>query len=239
MVSNTFRSVFFLAFVCIATSPVSAQTVYVAGAVGADISLASGQESFGFSTPMGGGEALSGAARLGTVLNDRFGVELEVSRAGETRNMSRSGGPRPLAGALPIFLPQIESRTRITTVSTTASIRQQAGDTVALVYLGGIVFHRTDSRVDYRGLRALPALGGSTLGPGFAFGDFAFDGVTPVGVVLPSTRVESVRYGAGPVVGFEAHLGYGEHFLIVPSIRMHSLPASWLLRPGIAAGWKF
>jgi hypothetical protein len=124
-------------------------------------------------------------------------------------------------------------------VSTTASIRQQAGDTVALVYLGGIVFHRTDSRVDYRGLRALPALGGSTLGPGFTFGDFAFDSVTPVGVVLPSTRVESVRYGAGPVVGFEAHLGYGEHFLIVPSIRMHSLPASWLLRPGIAAGWKF
>jgi hypothetical protein len=172
------------------------------------------------------------------VLNDRFGVELEVSRAGEIGNMSRSGGPLPLAGALPIFLPQIESRTRITTVSTTASIRQQVADTVALVYLGGVVFHRTDSRIDYRGLRALPALGG--VGGGFTtFGDFAFDGVTPVGVVLPSTRVESVQYGAGPVVGFEAHIGYGEHFLIVPSIRMHSLPASWLLRPGIAAGWTF
>jgi hypothetical protein len=234
-----FRFLLALGVICVCGHSAAAQSVYVAGALGADISFASGQESFGFSTPMGGGEALSGAARLGTVLNDRFGVELEVSRAGEIRSMSRSGGPLPLAGALPIFLPQIESRTRITTVSTTASIRQQVADTVALVYLGGIVFHRTDSRVDYRGLRALPAFGGATIGSGFTFGDFAFDGVTPVGVVLPSTRVESVRYGAGPVVGFEAHIGYGEHFLIVPSIRMHSLPASWLVRPSVGAGWSF
>jgi hypothetical protein len=233
------RSLVVLAVVCVFSHSAAAQSVYVAGTVGADISLASGQESFGFSMPMGGGEALSGAARLGTVLNDRFGVELEVSRAGETRNMSRSGGPLPLAGALPIFLPQIESRTRITTVSTTASIRQQVADTVALVYLGGIVFHRTDSRVDYRGLRALPALGGSTFGGGFTFGDFAFDGVTPVGVVLPSTRVESVQYGAGPVVGFEAHIGYGQHFTIIPGVRMHSLPGSWLVRPSVGAGWSF
>ena len=228
-----------LGVICVCGHSAAAQSVYVAGALGADISLASGQESFGFSTPMGGGEALSGAARLGTVLNDRFGVELEVSRAGETRNMSRSDGPLPLAGALPIFLPQIESRTRITTVSTTASVRQQVADRVALVYLGGIVFHRTDSRVDYRGLRALPALGGVTIGSGFTFGDFAFDGVTPLGVVLPSSRIESVQYGAGPAVGFEAHIGYGEHFLIVPSIRMHSLPASWLVRPSVGAGWMF
>lgn len=230
-----------LVVICVFSHSAAAQSIYVAGALGADISLASGQESVGFSVPMGGGEALSGAARLGTVLNDRFGVELEVSRAGEIRNTSRSGGPLPLAGALPIFLPEIESRTRITTVSTTASLRQQVGDRVALVYLGGIVFHRTDSRMDYRGLRALPALGGVTLGgSGFAFGDLQFDRiVTPVGIALPSTRVESVRYGAGPVVGFEAHIGYGEHFLIVPSIRMHSLPGSWLLRPSVAAGWNF
>ena len=234
-----FRFLQALAVICVFVHSAAAQSVYVAGALGADISLASGQESFGFSTPTGGGEALSGAARLGTVLNDRFGVELEVSRAGETRNTSRSGGPLPLAGALPIFVPQIESRTRITTVSTTGSVRQQVADRVALVYLGGIVFHRTDSRVDYRGLRALPTLGGSTIGGGFTFGDFAFDGVTPVGIVLPSTRVESVRYGAGPVVGFEAHLGYGEHFLIVPGVRMHSLPGSWLVRPSVGAGWMF
>jgi hypothetical protein len=235
-----FRFLLALGVICVFGHSAAAQSVYVAGVLGADISLASGQESFGFSTPMGGGEALSGAARLGTVLNDRFGVELEVSRAGETRHTSRSGGPIPLTGVLPFFLPQIESRTRITTVSTTASVRQQVADRVALVYLGGVVFHRTDSRLDYRGLRALPTLGGgSTIGGGFTFGDFVFDGVTPVGVVLPSTRIEGVQYGAGPAVGFEAHLGYGEHFLIVPGVRMHSLPGSWLVRPSVGVGWTF
>ena len=36
-----------LAFVCIAIRPAAAQSIYVAGALGADITLASGQESIG------------------------------------------------------------------------------------------------------------------------------------------------------------------------------------------------
>ena len=48
-----------------------------------------------------------------------------------------------------------------------------------------------------------------------------------------------VDYGAGPMVGFEAHIGYGEHFTIIPGVRMHGLPASWLLRPSVGAGWAF
>jgi hypothetical protein len=216
-----------------------AQSLYAAGAVGADIALVSGQESIGFTSPTGGGEALSGAARLGTVFNDRFGVELEVSRAGEIRNSSRSGGPIPLGAAFPIFLPEINVHTRVTTVSATASIRQQVADSVALLYLGGVVFHRTDSRVEYRGGRILPTLGGATPGVGFVFSDVVPNGLSPVGIALPLTSVESVRYGAGPVVGFEAHIGYGEHVMIIPGVRMHSLPASWLLRPSVAAGWRF
>jgi hypothetical protein len=228
------RLLIVLVLVSAYASSAAGQSVYVAGAAGADISLVSHQESFGFTAPTGGGESLSGAARLGVVLDQRWGIELEVSRAARMRNTSRSGGPLPLGAAFPIFLPEISVHTRITTVSTTASLRQQVADRVALVYLGGIVFHRTDSRVDYRGLRGLPALGD----PRFAFGDL-INGVAPVGIALPSTRVESVRYGAGPVAGFEAHIGYGEHFMIVPGVRMHSLPASWLLRPSIGAGWVF
>ena len=70
-----------LVLVCVGgfSRPAVAQSLYVAGAVGADISLVSGQESFGFGASTGGGEAFSGAARLGTILNDRFGIELEVS----------------------------------------------------------------------------------------------------------------------------------------------------------------
>lgn len=234
------RSFSVLAFVSIAICPASAQSVYVAGALGADIAFASGQESIGISFPAGGGESLSGAARLGVLLEPRWGIELEVSRAGEIRETSRTGpGPLPLGIARPIFLPEIESRRRVTTVSATASIRQQVSDTVALAYLGGVVFHRTDNLVDYRGIRSLS--GSSS----FVFNESGYTVVSgladifPVGFALPSSRVETVQYGAGPVVGFEAHIGYGTHFTIIPGIRMHGLPASWLVRPSIAAGWSF
>jgi hypothetical protein len=230
--------------ICFAAYPATAQSVYVAGALGADIALASGQESIGLSVPTGGGEALSGAARLGVLLEPRWGIELEVSRAGEIRETSRTGPvPLPLGIARPAFLPEIEFRRRVTTVSATASIRQQVSDNVALSYLGGVVFHRTDSRIDYGGLR-----GFTTTGSVSAIGSFRYlpgsEPISPVGVALPSlflpsSRIETVGYGAGPVVGFEAHIGYGTHFTIIPGVRMHGLPSTWLVRPSIAAGWRF
>ena len=213
-----------------------AQSLYAAGAVGADISLVSGQESIPFAISPGG-EAFSGAARLGTVLNDRFGIELEVSRAGETRNSSRSGGPIPLGAAFPIFLSDINVRTRITTISTTASIRQQVADNVALVYLGGVVFHRTDSEIRYPFVRSgIVDLPPRPLPTGF---DVLIENAAFAAPFIVPSVVESIQYGAGPVVDFEAHIGYGDHLTIIPGVRMHSLPASWLLRPSVGAGWKF
>ncbi len=158
MLSHALRCFLVFTLVSVATRPASAQSFYVAGALGADITLASGQESGDFGVPTGGGEALSGAARLGVVLEPRWGIEFEVSRAGEIRETSRTGPvPLPLGIARPTFLPEIESRRRVTTVSATASIRQQVSDNVALAYLGGVVFHRTDTRVEYGGLRGLTA----------------------------------------------------------------------------------
>ncbi len=236
MVSKMLRLVLFLALVS-TTRPAYAQSIYVAGALGADISLVSGQDSFGIGGPVGGGEALSGAARLGAELASRFGVELEVSRATERRTTSQPG-LSPLAGSLSAFLPEVDFRTRTTTISTTASIRQQVSDNVALAYLGGVVFHRTDSQIEYRGLRGLAAAG-SLAGSGILSLRAGIDPVLPVGLVLPFSRVESVQYGAGPVVGFEAHIALGDHLQVTPGLRMHGLPASWLLRPSIAAGWNF
>lgn len=239
------RAASLVLLILVAAAPAEAQSVYVAGALGADVTLASGQESFGLSVPMGGGEALSGAARLGVLLEPRWGIELEVSRAGEIRDTSRTGPvPLPLGIARPTFLPEIEFRRRLTTVSATASIRQQVSDSVALAYLGGIVFHRTDTRVEYGGLRGFTATGGVSAIGSFSVIPPGAEPLSPVGLVLPSlvlpsARTETVVYGAGPVVGFEAHIGYGTHFLIIPSIRMHGLPATWLVRPSVAAGWNF
>lgn len=227
-----------LALVSLFSTAASAQSIYVAGALGADIWLVGGQESLSIAVPAGGGESLSGAARLGALLTQRFGVELEVSHAAELQDVSQPG-ITPLAAMFPFFVPQVDRRTRITTISTTASIRQQVSDNVALAYLGGVVFHRTDSRVEYRGLRAFPAAGGISSAGGFTFTSSGLDPIFPVGLVLPSARFESVRYGAGPVVGFEAHIAVGDHLEITPGVRMHGLPSSWLLRPSAGIAWAF
>ena len=234
MVSKIFGLVLFLLVVC-AARPADAQSIYVAGALGADISLVSGQESFGVASP-GGGEALSGAARVGVVLQDRWGVEVEVSRGAEMESDLGRGGPVPLGAGFPIVLPEVSYETRITTISTTASLRQQIADRIALVYLGGVVFHRTDREIQYPFLRGIAALPGNL---GFTLGSFVDGGVSPLGIALPSTRVESVQYGTGPVAGIEAHIGYGDHLSIIPGFRMHGLPNAWLLRPAVAVGWTF
>jgi hypothetical protein len=94
---NMSRFLFVLAVICLFTNTASAQSVYVAGAIGADISFVNGQESIQFALPTGGGEAFSGAARLGVLLDQRWGIELEVGRAGEVRKRSGLGiGPLPL-----------------------------------------------------------------------------------------------------------------------------------------------
>ncbi len=235
MVSKIFGLVLFLLVIC-AARPADAQSIYVAGALGADISLVSGQESFGVASP-GGGEALSGAARVGVVLQDRWGVEVEVSRGAEMESDLGRGGPVPLGAGFPIVLPEVSYETRITTISTTASLRQQIADRIALVYLGGVVFHRTDREIQYPFLRGIPALAGAG-NVGFTFSS-VFDVLMPAGIALPSTRVESVQYGTGPVAGIEAHIGYGDHLSIIPGFRMHGLPNAWLLRPAVGVGWTF
>jgi hypothetical protein len=240
MVSRILGVALFLVLVC-AARQAHAQSIYVAGALGADISFVSGQDSFGIGGQVGGGESLSGAARLGVELASRFGVELEVSRAAERRDGSQPG-ISPLLGSLTVFLPEVDFHTRTTTISTTASIRQQVSDNVALAYLGGVVFHRTDRQIEYRGLRGLTAAGspgGPGLGSVIPGGPGGLDPILPVGLALPFSQIDSVQYGAGPVVGFEAHIALGDHLQVSPGVRMHVLPASWLLRPSIAAGWKF
>jgi hypothetical protein len=140
---------------------------------------------------------------------------------------------------LTLFLPEVEFRTRTTTISTTASIRQQVSDNVALAYLGGIVFHRTDREINYGRIRGLPAPGSPMVPGGVSVGPGRLDPILPVALALPFSQIDSVQYGTGPVVGIEAHLGYGDHLSIIPGFRMHGLPNAWLLRPAVAVGWTF
>jgi hypothetical protein len=211
---------------CFLSSTALAQSAYVVGSIGADISRGRRAANEGFSPPGGGGEALSGALRLGVVPQDRWGIELEIAKSAEmTERSSTQRSP-----TIPDFIffegfgrvLDFEHRERAMTISTMGSARQRISASVELVYLGGVVFYRiseeTRTAQVLRGLRILRPV---ELGL-----DLSFDSQT-------------VSYGAGPVAGFEAHIGLGEHMRIVPGIRLHGIRSSWLVRPSVGLGWGF
>src|SRR5687767_5401208 len=140
-----------------------AQSVYVGGAVAAEVVRTSSTKSGGTTYDNGSGEAFGGAIRVGTFITERVGVELEYFRPGEID--SEAGGPIYLAAAeraalssstglyLPdSIFPSIISqsmRVRASTTSALLTARQSLGGRVELVYLGGVGFSRVVREVDF------------------------------------------------------------------------------------------
>lgn len=221
--------------------PALAQSAYVAGTIGADVSRSSKSESDGFEHPNGDGEVFSGALRLGTSFVEPWGIELEFVRPAEIESTSSGFGvPRPLAagssstvidslrGLAPVLYPaivfdDIRVRQRNTTVSTLAWVRHRVNDSFDLVYLGGLSFSRLVQEMELRYV-ASPQFGG---------------------VLLPRlislTRVTA--YGVGPVVGMEGRLAMTAHLRLVPGIRLHGVGGDmldgWLIRPSVGLAWAF
>lgn len=215
-----------------------AQGPYVVGSIGADIFRVSRFESSGFDAPSPDGETLSGALRVGTSLDNRWGVELEFARGAEietesslfprilqadTRFTFTSGAPS-VQQLSPIVLNyMLRTRQRHMTFGTTAWVRQSVGDDAALVYFGGVAFVRSNYEQDT---------------------SFAFPAAAPAGVILPFPQTtEMTRYGVGPLVGMEARIELTDRVRLVPGIRLQTvdsdLGSGWLLRPGVGLGWFF
>jgi hypothetical protein len=214
-------------------SPALAQSPYVVGSFGMDVSRLAHVESGGFSGPERHGEVMSGALRAGTSVGDRWGVELEFAR-GATLESEVSFGPRPLtfssgsATPLPIGVIGLNLRQRMEqrhqTVATLASFKQVLTGRFDLVYLGGVGFWRTtrEQQVSF----TPPSLPG-------------------IPIILPpqSQTTRMTSYGVDPVVGVEAHVGLTDHVRLVPGMRLQGIGdvegTGWQLRAGVGLGWFF
>jgi hypothetical protein len=217
-------------------APAWAQSPYVAGAIGGEIVRSTSTSSSGSTFAPGSGESWSGAVRLGSLVAPRVGVELEWLHPGPIE--TDASGPIYLARDLPSGVLDLlgasafpdalsrsivsqQSRTRASTLSTLAFLRQPLSDRVDLVYLGGIGFSRVVHEMEYGFPRILAA---------------------PAGLVLPSSRTRTTQYGVGPVVGAEARIGMTEHARLVAGMRLHALGQSvngWLMRPNVGLSWTF
>jgi len=211
----------------------SAQSAYVAGAIGADVSRVSHTDSNTYSSPSSGSETLSGALRVGTSVGANWGVELEFARSGRTE-----GGPfaNPLlasgaataiglppsgivAGNIATLVPfnyQSDLRTRHSSVDAVAWARQAVGGHADLVYLGGIAFARDRSDLTET---LTPIV--RTLGP------------------VQTFHTSNIDYATHPLVGMEARIELTSRLRLIPGFRVQGLGDGWLLRPYVGLGWFF
>jgi hypothetical protein len=217
---------------------VQAQGAYVGASVVADI-VRFDSGGFGASS---GGEAFGGAIRIGTAITDRWGIDLEFTRPGEIEQenplyyalgrlesvlvdlapglATRPGGmPTDMGriGAGALSLPFSSTTTeRHSTVTVMPYVRQPLTSRADIVYLGGIAFTRTTSRMHFGGPIRLPA-------PGFS---------------------ESlVAYGAAPAVGLDVRVSMTDHLRLVPGLRLLVVDTGgrrgWVTRPSVGLQWTF
>src|SRR5258705_8764359 len=89
-------------------APALAQSPYVAGAIGADVSRSSHGDSSFYPSPSNGAEVLSGALRVGTSINRLWGVELEYVRSGRSSDDTPTFNPLAQAGSASVNVNAVQ-----------------------------------------------------------------------------------------------------------------------------------
>ena len=96
-------------------------------------------------------------------------------------------------------------------------LRQSLGSRADIVYLGGLAFVRTSSRISFGGGIRLLA------GNGF--------------------EQSFVTYGAAPAVGLDVRVSMTDHLRLVPGLRLLVVDeggrSGWVTRPSIGLQWTF
>jgi len=220
-----------------------AQSAYVAGTIGADVSRVSHTDANFISSSPEGSETLSGSVRVGTAIGPSWGVELEFVQSGHSHDQVRPV-VSPLATSTSTIPPQVTTVPGVAFTFTSAStnvipvrfvqsdirqsrsdldaliwVRQAVGGSVDLVYLGGVAFSRQRTEVTQNFPTILQLF--APLPPNSVF------------------RSTTITYGTRPLAGVEARIGFTSHVRLIPGLRLQGIAEGWLLRPYVGLGWFF
>ena len=225
-------------------SSVRAQSAYVAGTIGADVSRVSHTDSNFSSSSPDGSETLSGSVRVGTAVGASWGVELEFVQSAHSHDQvtpvvsplatgnsvaTTTGVPTitiqgftfssASANAIPIRFVQSDVRQSHSDLDAVFWVRQGVGGSVDLVYLGGVAFARERTEITQNFPTILGLL--APLPPNSAF------------------RSTTISYGTRPLAGIEARIRFTSHVRLIPGVRLQGITEGWLLRPYVGLGWFF
>jgi hypothetical protein len=222
----------------LAAAPARAQSVYVAGSIGADVSRVNHTNSNVYaSSSSSGDETISGSLRVGTAVGQNWGVELEFVHSGRSHIETVPGVLPVLASYAVALAPTAAMPASISASSSIAPIayyqtdvrrthsdldgviwaRQRVGGSVDLVYIGGIVFSRERVEVTQN------------------FPTIRLFAPVPNGMF----RSTVISYGTRPLAGIEARVRFTSHVSLLPGVRMQGIADGWLIRPYVGLGWFF
>lgn len=220
----------------------SAQNTYVSASLIGDIVRSSHAEAVGL-PDSSGGEALGFALRVGTPLGSNWGVEAEFARPSEIEHdlnpdslaywsafegtilpgfydVQPSKFPFQTASAVSLSSLRTfgSSSERTTTVSASLWVQQQLSGRVAMMYLAGMGFYRSEYkyRIAYEPL---------------------FIGIPEL--TLPAFDNTSISYGVRPLAGIESRITMTDHVQLVPGVRVHGSEGGLLIRPSVGLAWTF
>ena len=218
-----------------------AQSAYVAGTVGADVSRISHTDGNFYSSSPEGSETLSGSVRVGTAIGPNWGVELEFVQSGRSHDQVtpvvsplatlNSTTPAPVItlpgftftsdspNVIPIRFVQSDIRQSHSDLDAVIWARQAVGGSVDLVYLGGVAFSRQRTEITQNFPTILQLF--APLPPNSAF------------------RSTTISYDARPLAGVEARIRFTSHVRLIPGVRLQGITDGWLLRPYVGLGWFF
>jgi hypothetical protein len=218
-----------------------AQSAYVAGTIGADVSRVTHTDANFYSSSPDGSETLSGSVRVGTTIGPAWGVELEWVHSGRshdqltpvvsplaTTNSAAAAQIISLPGftfssespnVIPIRFVQSDIRQSHSDLDALIWARQAVGGSVDLVYLGGVAFSRQRTEITQNFPTILQLF--APLPPNTAF------------------RTTTISYGTRPLAGIEARIRFTSHVRLIPGVRLQGIADGWLLRPYVGLGWFF
>ena len=220
-----------------------AQSAYVAGTIGADVSRVSHTDANFYSSSPDGSETLSGSVRVGTAIGPSWGVELEFVQSGHSHDQltpvvsplatSTSTTPAQVitvpgvsftftsasTNVIPVRFVQSDIRQSHSDLDALVWARQAVGGSLDLVYLGGVAFSRQRTEITQNFPTILQLF--APLPPNSAF------------------RSTTINYGTRPLAGVEARIGFTSHVRLIPGVRLQGIADGWLLRPYVGLGWFF
>ena len=219
--------------VLLAGGTAGAQEAYVSASLTGDVVRFSGSETAGVPDVSPDGEALGFALRIGTRLGSAWGVEAQFARPsriefeGRPDVIALQAGRVTLPGVDPLIFPPISYRVRTSyrdvLFSTGAWARQDLSARVALVYSGGLGFHRTERELEFT-FDPIPL----------------FPNVPGLSAIVPrASATKTTTYTARPFAGFDARIRMTDHVELVPGLRLHALDGGVLIRPAVGIGWVF